>query len=156
MKTNFVKIISNHKIPYINLQKINDVLENYGKVKYMDVDPYKLTYIYHMDKSFSEEVMEDIVEDIFKIDKDIYIENSLPEKSISKDDFYQMTYELSKYIHNSNVRKKVENGWRYGEEFDVQNKTSPLIKDYDMLEDKYKELRPDILQKVMDMIKRRK
>lgn len=156
MKINFVKIISNHKIPYINLQKINDVLEQYGKVKYMDVDPYKLTYIYHMDKSFSEEVMEDIVEDIFKIDKDIYIENSLPEKSISKDDFYQMTYELSKYIHNSNVRKKVENGWRYGEEFDVQNKTSPLIKDYDMLEDKYKELRPDILQKVMDMIKRRK
>lgn len=156
MKINFVKIISNHKIPYINLQKINDVLEQYGKVKYMDVDPYKLTYIYHMDKSFSEEVMEDIVEGIFKIDKDIYIENSLPEKSISKDDFYQMTYELSKYIHNSNVRKKVENGWRYGEEFDVQNKTSPLIKDYDMLEDKYKELRPDILQKVMDMIKRRK
>lgn len=150
---NFIKIITKETLTPNDLQQFCDIICKYSKVHYMkDKRP---EYIFIIDKSLSENIMVDLVEEVFKIRDDIYLENSLPTQNITSDDYDEIVYEVSKYLHNDMVRKKVKAGWRYGENFDAVEKTSPLIKDFDNLEDGYKELRPDVIRKVIDVIQRR-
>jgi len=150
---NFVKIISKEQFAPDDIQQICDIICKYCKVQYMKNNNPE--YMFITDKSLSEDIMVNLVEDIFSIKDNIFIENSLPSDKITSDKYDEIVYEVSKYLHNDMVRKKVKAGWRYGETFDAVEKTSPLIKDFDSLEEQHKELRPDVIRKVVEVIQRR-
>lgn len=46
----------------------------------------------------------------------------------------------AKINHNKWLEKQISNGWRFGSEYNVVSKTSPICRDWDSLSDGYKEL----------------
>jgi hypothetical protein len=151
---NFVKVICKNKLSDEDKRKIGDIIGTLTKVQYhKDENDY---CVYITDKSLSEEEMIKIVDKIFAVGDDIYIENSLPSSVITKDKMDEIVYEVSKYIHNDMVKKKVKDGWRYGEELSYDDKTSPMIRSFDDIPESYRPLRPDIVKKVVDSLRKRK
>jgi hypothetical protein len=151
---NFVKVTCKDKLTDEEKRKIGDIIGTKTKVQYHKDDNGVCVYV--TDKSLTEEEMSELVDRIFKIRSDIYLENSLPSKSIDTDKLEEIVYEVSKYLHNEMVNEKVKDGWRYGESLSYEEKTSPMIRSFDDLPDSYRKMRPDVVKKVVDAIRKRK
>lgn len=58
---------------------------------------------------------------------------------LESDMLSSLVLEAAKLNHNDWYRRKVEQGWRYGQRHDGFSKTSPTCKDWDSLPDQYKD-----------------
>lgn len=151
---NFIKVICKDKLTDDEKRKIGDIIGMKTKVQYHKDD--KNVCVYVTDKSLSEDEMSELVDKIFEVNSEIYLENSLPSRSIDSDKLEEIIYEVSKYLHNDMVKEKVKDGWRYGESLSYEEKTSPMIRSFDDLPESYRKMRPDVVKKVVDAIRKRK
>lgn len=56
-------------------------------------------------------------------------------------DFWPTACEqVSKYHHNCWMQSKLENGWRHGIHYDMDNKTHPLLVTWELLPEQYKQI----------------
>lgn len=151
----FIKIITNEKIENNKLIFLRKLIEKYVGITFVSnkEENNSFTYTFNLESSVSENQMKHIVETWFeKYPDPVFFENSTPLEDLSDENMKIMLDELSRFMHNDNVRKKIENGWRYGEHFSITEKTSPLLVPYEQLPEEYKELRPDIFMKVLSII----
>ena len=62
----------------------------------------------------------------------------------------------SKFIHNRWVDAKTMDGWRYGLDYNEQEKTNPIIRDWDSLPESYRKI-PQLTEKeLLDFFARNK
>ena len=66
--------------------------------------------------------------------------------------FDEMNEELNHRLHNRMVEEKAEKGWKYGDAYDPENKTSPLMKPYHELPEAYKKPNKKILKDVLQVL----
>jgi hypothetical protein len=143
---------------FVNIYSKNKAVMDYAKnllidnFIYMEDNKSFVKFVVH--KSLSEKTMEKFVNLVYKKfpDEEIYFENSTDMKNFTNDQLQSMLYELAKYMHNKSMNDKISAGWRYGETFNVSEKTSPLLKPFDDLPKEHQQLRPDIFAKVFEII----
>lgn len=58
--------------------------------------------------------------------------------------FDNICEELAKYLHNRRVESKVKSGWRYGMEYNREQKIDPMIISWDRLPDNFKKINQDL------------
>jgi hypothetical protein len=147
----FIKIYTKNK-------NIPETIKNLIGKNYLYMENDKTSFTFIVQNSLSETTMEKLVNKIYtKYPEDeIYFENSTNAKEFTDEQIQTMLEELSRYMHNKSMSEKMALGWRYGEKFDPNEKTSPLIKPYEDLPSEHKKLRPDIFAKVMEIISKQK
>lgn len=66
--------------------------------------------------------------------------------------YKKLCFELSKHNHDTWVASKVSNGWRYAPEFNLDNKTHPMLLAWDQLPPEYRRVDYNILNKVVEFM----
>lgn len=145
----FIKVYSKN-LNYEQMEFIKSLLKN----NFLYLEENKNVTVFYLTKSLSEEKMEQFVNMIYKKypDDEFYFENSTDVKTFTNEQIQNMLYDLSKYLHDKSMNEKIKAGWRYGDKFDPEQKTSPLIKNYDDLPEAHKQMRPDIFAKVIEIL----
>lgn len=122
----------------------------------------KHNYIIPLTRNLRDNEIESIVEAFSKIEPelDFSIETDETkistefETGISLDDAKHLAlcHALEKQKHEDWVRERTDGGWRYGQEYDADEKVHPLILPWDQLPDRYK--KPDMTwpQKLIHML----
>lgn len=118
-------------------------------------------YIVPLKQNPSSEKMDELVEEL--VDHlhmgDFQIESSLIEhkdtfnNSVSDDDFSSIAEKFAQRSHNTWLNERVNNGWRYGEARDDENKTHPLIKSWGELSDREKSINPEMVREFIDILR---
>jgi hypothetical protein len=151
----FVKIYSKEKLNDKETNAFWKLFDKFTKVNYFLQKHENKTHVYEyvLDHSLVDGQMEFIIKAADKFtDKELFYENSLAVEEIDDDHMKIMLDELAKYMHNQSIAEKTANGWRWGESFSLDDKTSPLLVTYENLPDEYRKLRPDIFSKVIDIM----
>lgn len=149
---NFLRVISDHPIPR-EVSFLQKLLTKLGMLKFEDeaIEGESHIHTFHVGRALSEEEMEVLVTNFFAVfDTEVFFENNTPIDPI--DDLDNVTERLSQYLHEKNLAEKIDAGWSYGENFSFEDKTSPLLIPWDRLPSEHKKLRPDIVNKVIDLI----
>lgn len=149
----FLRVTSKIKLTEDKLKLLKYMIEKYSSIRFvvMNHSQDSFVYLYELNNPISDEDMETIVNFWYsKFNDEIFFELSVNE--ITDDRIEYMLDSLSKFMHNAMVKEKVSNGWRYGEKFSMENKTSPLLVPYEQLPDEHKVHRPDIFYKVLELI----
>lgn len=149
---NFVRVISDRPIPN-ELSFLQKLFNKLGTLKFEDdvIEGESHIHMFHIKQALSEEEMEVIVTNFFAVfDTEVFFENNAPIDPLT--DLDNVTEQLSRYLHEKNLADKLDAGWTYGEEFSFEKRTSPLLLPWNRLPSEHKKLRPDIVNKVIDLI----
>lgn len=71
---------------------------------------------------------------------------------VKEDLIKSIALEASKRNHGNWYRNKIDEGWRYGAKFSTSSKTSPLLKDWEQLSEKYKILEYKRMISLLDVL----
>lgn len=152
---NYVRVISQDKLSEKEISFLKQIVEKFSKIEFVfhEHENDSCIFTFNIKNSLAENQMEYLVKKYFeRYDREVFFENSIPATDMDSDTIEDMMDDLAKYMHNHNVREKFNAGWRYGENFSMENKTSPLLVPYENLPDDQKTLRPDIFVKVLDIV----
>lgn len=153
----FVNVYTDKKLSDKVIDLVKYMIEKFVDVSYIErtMEDNSFTYSYILDESLSEDEMEVITEFVYQnFTQEIYFENSVDTDDMDDETFQKMLVELAKFMHSTMVKEKMDAGWRYGENFSMEQKTSPLLVPYENLPEKYQQVRPDIFNKVMEILQR--
>jgi hypothetical protein len=152
---NFVRVVSKEKLSPDESNTVWHLIEKFTKVNYSTHKEDKNSHIceFTIEQSLPEGHMEHIVKKWYQTsEKECFFENSLPVEDMDDEQMQIMLDELAKYMHNQSIQEKLKSGWKFGEEFSLEQKTSPLLVPFDKLPSEYRKLRPDIFAKVIDIL----
>jgi hypothetical protein len=62
--------------------------------------------------------------------------------------------EAAKLNHNNWLRKRTNEGWRFGQKHDKNNKTSPMCKEWDGLSESYKKIEYQRMTSLLEVLDR--
>lgn len=150
----YVRVISTTKIKDETLERVARALKDNFLFLKKDKDGSKKFYTFLLHKCLPENIMEKMVEVLYtnKEFENATFENSIEDDTnISTD----MLEDLAKFMHTKYIEEKVKAGWNYGEDYSFEKKTSPLLVPYEQLPEEYKELRPDIFEKVVEILNKK-
>lgn len=75
------------------------------------------------------------------------------DEDVFVDDHYEdISERLAQRMHNKWMHKRIDQGWRYGEERNDSEKTHPLLKPWDQLSDEEKTIDYDLLNDIVDLL----
>lgn len=151
----YVKILTSENLSYSHLTLIISLIEKFSKIELFseEHDGNAKAYTYYIGRSLNEHEMEIIVNKWFSInDLEVFFENTTSPSMVDEKTMLTMLDELAKFMHNEDVRKKVKLGWRYGMEFSISEKTSPMILPWEQLPEEYKTVRPELFSKVLEIL----
>lgn len=149
----FIRLVVDKDLSVQEKEEFRNILDYYNyKVYYMTLDDDG-AYKFIIDRHIKDEHMFDIIknwDDYYE--ERFFLENSIQPDYFTYEEKKQMVEELMREMHSDFVKKKTDAGWRYGEEFSMENKTSPLLVPFDQLPDNYKDYNPKFFSKVLNIL----
>ena len=97
----------------------------------------------------TEQVME-ILERVLPYD--FQVEASGVEPAINNDMLKEISETAAKLAHNKWMQKQVDEGWRYGTKYSLNEKTNPLIQPWYQLPDTYRQAHDVNLSEIMELL----
>lgn len=76
----------------------------------------------------------------------------VPVINIDREKYVDLCTSLSKKQHNDWVKTRTEDGWRYGQDVSIADKTHPLLRAWDELPDQFKQVDFAHPQKLIDLL----
>ena len=77
-----------------------------------------------------------------------------PSRAAIKQDFIKaIALEAAKRNHLAWLHQQTNNGWRYGLKFDQKEKTSPMIKDWESLSERYQRIEYQRMSSLLNVLK---
>jgi hypothetical protein len=119
------------------------------------------TYLIPLTRDLTDKEADRIVAAFCKAsDVDFEIETSSTKMLVSQGEgivldqnhYLELCMGIAKRKHEDWVRERLDAGWRYGSEFDTDEKTHPLLVAWDRLPDRYRVPDMDTPQKVVDSL----
>ncbi|MCK9532223.1 MAG: RyR domain-containing protein [Gammaproteobacteria bacterium] len=115
-------------------------------------------YIIPLKECPTEHQMDDLAN---KLSKTLHMGNFILESSlienkdlfdnyVSNDDYSSLAEQFAKVLHEDWLNERRQNGWRYGEMRNDEDKTHPLIKEWSQLDESERDIKPKVIK---DLIK---
>jgi len=103
----------------------------YCAVLSRDLEPEEANAIAH--------TANNLVSDVdFEINWSQHPQNIIEHEIVSEDIVKAIALEAAKRNHSTWLNRKINEGWRFGQNFHSRNKISPMCREWDSLSDKYK------------------
>ena len=119
-------------------------------------------YLVPITRDLSEDEVETIVQKFADAKPDLDFTVETNERKLSANDYAGITLDAAKHValctalekqkHENWMRERTGAGWRYGTEFDKDEKTHPLILPWEQLPDRYKQPDMDWPQKLIHLL----
>lgn len=163
---NTLKDIMNIIYKYFNTNEIGFEKPNGTKVKLLKkIIDNKILYRIPTNCTISINIVSAIANDLddLNIKPNWSIEIDYLEKSnkininytdLTKDEIIQLATDIAKLQHRNWINKKIKQGWRYGLEYSLYNKTNPMLRPWEDLPEKYKDIDEDIPNIFIDLLNR--
>jgi hypothetical protein len=71
------------------------------------------------------------------------LDNKMQDITMPREEYLSLCVELAKRQHESWMRDKADQGWRYGPTISISNKTHPMMRPWSDLPDQYKDVNTD-------------
>ena len=120
------------------------------------------SYLVPLTRDLSDDEIDKIVHGFSEKNPDLDFQIETNETKLSASDYSGLSLDASKHMalctalekqkHENWVRERNKSGWRYGTEFDQDEKTHPLILPWDQLPDRYKQPDMEWPQKLVHML----
>jgi hypothetical protein len=120
------------------------------------------SYLVPLTRDLNEEEIDTIVQEFAKKKPDIDFTIESNETKLTAKNNASISLDAAKHLslctalekakHENWVRERTDGGWRYGTEFDADEKTHPLILPWDQLPDRFKKPDMDWPQKLVHML----
>lgn len=151
----FVRLVVRRKLDLEEKKEFRDIIEDFDYVvTYVTKEDGAYKYI--VDKHVSDEDMLEIIKEWDEFYDDRYfIENSVEPSHFTDEEKIEIANELTRELHADFVKKKTDEGWRYGEEFSTKEKTSPMLVPFDQLPDNFKDYTPLYFSKMLNIVSKK-
>jgi hypothetical protein len=80
------------------------------------------------------------------------LENKVNDITMPREEYLSLCVELAKRQHESWMRDKTDQGWRYGPSISLSNKTHPMIRPWSDLPDQYKDVNTDTPENFLNFL----
>lgn len=119
------------------------------------------SYIIPLTQSPTEDEIENLIEKLikvlyvgnFSIESSLVLVKDINDNHLLPEEYDSLAEQFSKKMHEKWLNERTTNGWRYGEAWDNQEKTHPLIKPWNQLSDLEKNIDPSLLNEFVDILK---
>lgn len=88
----------------------------------------------------------------FTLESSLIENNDLFDNFVANDDYSTLAEQFAKVIHDDWLGERVQNGWRYGETRNDENKTHPLVKDWSQLQESEKDIKPKVIKELIKIL----
>lgn len=85
-----------------------------------------------------------------QVDTDLQHQFDMVEMDVDEETHKNIEEAASKFLHNRWVESQIQEGWRYGLRVNNKERTSPLLRDWDSLDESYKRSRTMSKQEAVD------